>query len=420
MWQRTVPLIVPKLLGDSRLPLSIRIPQQPPIQLGDNPEVEVKINSFRGLLALLFPSMGRFAQCYVQGDIDLDGELLQIIAMGEALSEHSTRLGRFIKRLPHLPHRPGPTGAEQVQHHYDASNEFYALWLDRQMVYSGAYFRTPGDSLEQAQQQKLEHIFRKLRLQPGERLLDIGCGWGALLFNAVKHHGVTALGITLSPKQYDYVAAEIERRGIGDRCQVKLCDYRELPSDQPFDKIASVGMIEHVGQANIGTYFRQIHRLLAPGGLVLIQGITIGRLHNSSQSGSLSRFMERYVFPGSQLLPAHQVAEQMQQAQLECIDQETLRLHYAQTLKHWAARLDAHHQQAIELVGEQRYRIWRIYMAGCAYAFERGWISLHQLLAGKLDNSHWMQAPWTREDIYQPDNGAMVNDATDRDRRYVG
>ncbi len=412
MWQRMVPMIATRLFGDTPLPLRIQVQQRPPLALGPSPRVLLKINTFKGFLALLFPSLGRFARHYVQGHIDLEGDLEQIMRVGETLCERDGYLSRVLARLPRLPHKPGPTGAKQVQYHYDASNAFYALWLDRQMVYSGAYFKSPDDTLEQAQQQKIEHICRKLRLQPGERLLDIGCGWGALLFHAVEHYGVSALGITLSRAQYDYVSQQIERRGLGDRCRAQLCDYRDLPPNETFNKIASVGMIEHVGEANLEVYFQKIYRLLAAGGLVLIQGITLGTYSANRQSRGLSDFMERHVFPGSQLSPVSKVVAVAEQAQLESLDLESLRRHYAQTLKCWSRRLDAHKEQAVELVGEEKYRTWRIYMGGCAYAFDRGWISLYQMLAGKPDGRSRIGAPWTRDDIYLAQAaGAPVADA---------
>jgi cyclopropane-fatty-acyl-phospholipid synthase len=268
------------------------------------------------------------------------------------------------------------------------------------MVYSCAYFRTGEDTLDAAQLAKLDHICRKLRLAPGERFLDVGCGWGALIFRAAEQYGVDATGITLSQNQHDHVQAEIARRGLAGRVRVELRDYQDLPDDASFDKIASVGMFEHVGVRNFDGYFGKIERLLKPGGFVLNHGITHNWLDTRSLGSGMGEFIEDYVFPGGELTHVSKVIERMAAQGLEALDAEGLREHYARTLWHWVERLEANADTARAEVGEERFRVWRIYMAGSAYGFERGWMSLWQILAGKPHRDGRLPHPLTRADIY--------------------
>ncbi len=224
-----------------------------------------------------------------------------------------------------------------IQHHYDVSNDFYRLLLGPSMVYSCAYFDHPDESLEAAQERKLELICRKLRLAPGERLLDIGCGWGSLLIHAAEHHGVRGVGVTLSPSQAQLARERIEAAGLSDRIEIRVSDYREI-TDGPFDKIASVGMYEHVGHAELEAYARTLHALLRPGGLFLNHGIA--RLH--SEPPPPDTFLTRYVFPDGELHPVADAMAAMQDAGLEIRDVESLREHYPLTLRSWLANLDAH------------------------------------------------------------------------------
>ena len=285
--------------------------------------------------------------------------------------------------------------AEQVQFHYDVSDDFYALWLDPRRVYSCAYFRTPELSLAEAQEAKLDHICRKLLLQPGQRFLDIGSGWGGLLLWAAEHYGVDATGITLSKNQHAHVQQLIEERGLQGRVRVELRDYRELSADAPFDKISSVGMFEHVGAANMPTYFRKIHSLLKPGGLVLNHGITSGQLDYRQLGAGMGDFIEKYIFPGGELLHVTHVLRETAAAGLEMVDTESLRPHYARTLWAWSDALESQLGAAREVLeraggrqGENAERIlraYRLYLAGSAMSFEQGWISLHQMLSTKPD-----------------------------------
>jgi cyclopropane-fatty-acyl-phospholipid synthase len=278
------------------------------------------------------------------------------------------------------------------------------LWLDPQLVYSCAYFRKDSDDLELAQQQKLDHICRKLDLKPGDRLLDIGCGWGALVFWAARHYGVHATGITLSQNQYQYVAKRIWYDRLQNRCQVHRIDYRDIDEKDQYDKIASVGMFEHVGIKNLPFYFGKIDRLLKPGGLVMNHGITSAATEGAGLNNDLSNFVDRYVFPDGDLTHVSHVVRAMSEQNLEFLDAECLRPHYAKTLWHWIDRLETNKQEAVRLVGEEKVRIWQIYMAGSAWAFERGWLSIYQLLAGKSYADGSLPYPLTREHVYSKRN----------------
>ncbi len=286
---------------------------------------------------------------------------------------------------------------DAIHFHYDVSNEFYRLWLDRALVYSCAYFEEAGDSLDDAQQAKLEHICRKLLLRPGERLLDIGCGWGALVIHAARHHGVLAHGVTLSEKQLQVARQRIAEAGLADRVTVELRDYRDLPGREVYDKVSSVGMFEHVGLKNLPLYFGTVHRLLKPDGLFLNHGIT------HEQSGwdwNLStEFINRYVFPDGQLDNISNIQRSMEDAKFEIADVEALRAHYALTLRAWVGRLESRHSRALEYVSEATYRVWRLYMSACALEFESGHLGVYQVLASKRGPQH-ARMPLTRRHLY--------------------
>jgi cyclopropane-fatty-acyl-phospholipid synthase len=249
------------------------------------------------------------------------------------------------------------------------------------MVYSCAYFEEPDTDLDQAQEAKLEYICRKLQLQPTDQLLDIGCGWGALIIHAAKHYGVRARGITLSLEQLKRGRERIAKAGLENRVTIDLQDYRELEGESVYEKISSVGMVEHVGLKNLPRYFSTVRRLLKPGGLFLNHGIT-------SDSGGWEKtmsteFINRYVFPDGQLDTISSIQLHMEQARFEIADVESLRAHYALTLRHWVKRLEQHHSEALRFVNEFTYRVWRLYMSAAAIDFESGKIGIYQVLATK-------------------------------------
>jgi cyclopropane-fatty-acyl-phospholipid synthase len=286
-----------------------------------------------------------------------------------------------------------------IAFHYDVSNDFYRLWLDEDMVYSCAYFEEPDADLDRAQRGKLEHICRKLRLRPGERLLDIGCGWGALVCWAARRHGVQAHGVTLSRRQYEYALERIRRENLADRVSVELCDYRDIAGAERFDKIASVGMVEHVGLGNLPLYFRAAHRLLKPGGLLLNHGIT----HDEEgwRPTLATRFINRYVFPDGELDTVSNMQRVIERTGFEIHDVEALRPHYALTLRHWVRRLEQRRREALRHVPESAYRVWRLYMAACALEFEAGGTGVYQILASRRSRGAY-PLPLTRRDLYAP------------------
>ena len=286
--------------------------------------------------------------------------------------------------------------AQAIEHHYDLSNDFYALFLDPLMVYTCAYYRTPEGSLAQAQQDKLDLVCRKLRLQPGERFLDIGCGWGSLAIHAAKHYGVEALGVTLSREQVAWAQDWIAREGLEHSCRVEHRDYRDLVSEEPYDKISAIGIIEHVGIANYRAYFDEVHGLLRPGGLFLNHGIT--RNHYWEKTPQWD-FLVEHVFPNGELDTVSHISSVMEEARFEIADVECLREHYARTCRDWAARLRANEERAIGLVGKRKYRTWLLYLHSSAVGFEQASIGLHQILGLRRDPGV-RGVPTTREEIY--------------------
>ena len=382
------------------LPITLVLPDGARVPLSPSPAVEVFARTWKGLRALAKPALGSLARAYVHGDIDFSGSARRILDVAESMVgavEHgrekvSSRVQQFLHQ-----HR---NNRANIAHHYDVSNAFYRIWLDQRMVYSCAYFQDDAQSLDDAQVAKLDHICRKLRLAPGESFLDIGCGWGGLVFHAAENYGVHAHGITLSQNQYEHVSREIVARRLTGHVKVELRDYLDLPESAAYDKVASVGMFEHVGPARFAKYFGKIYRVLKPGGMVLNHGITHNQLRGASLGSGIGQFVDEYVFPGGQLAHVSRVIEGMASEGLECIDAEALREHYAKTLWNWVDRLEAHADEARKEVGEERFRIWRIYMAGSAHAFDRSWMSLWQLLAGKPHPDGRLPHPLTRKYMY--------------------
>ena len=393
--------IIADRYGGRDLPVTLVLPDGAKVPLSAKPAVEVAARTWKGLQALARPALGSLAQAYVHGDIDFTGSARRILGIAEsmvgAVDHGRERLGQRVQAFFH--HRR--QNRANIAHHYDVSNTFYRMFLDKRMVYSCAYFRDEAQSLDDAQAAKLDHICRKLRLAPGESFLDIGCGWGGLIFHAAENYGVHARGITLSQNQFEHVSREIVARKLTGHVKVELRDYLDLAEDVQYDKISSVGMFEHVGVSRFPRYFGKIYRVLKPGGMVLNHGITHNQLGGGSLGSGIGAFVEEYVFPGGELTHVANVIEGMARQGLECIDAEGLREHYAKTLWHWVDRLEAHADEARKEVGEERFRIWRIYMAGSAHAFERGWLSLWQLLGGKAHADGRLPHPLTREDFYR-------------------
>ena len=360
--------------------------------------VTLSFKDWSSLATMAAGQIGNLAEDFVESRVQLQGRMRDLMAVAANLlpghpGEESSSgwWAGLLRRARSLAAHSPAKDAKQIQFHYDVSDDFYALWLDDKRVYSCAYYRDAAMTLDQAQEAKLDHICRKLMLQPGERFLDIGAGWGGLLLWAAEHYGVDATGITLSHNQHAHVNREIARRGLGGRVRMQLRDYRELDRAEPFDKIASVGMFEHVGKANMPTYFRQIHALLQPGGLVLNHGITGSSPLHQQLGAGMGDFIEKYIFPGGELLHVSQVLHEMADAGLEMLDTENLRPHYAKTLWAWSDALESQLDQASRVLAatsrpgdaERILRAYRLYLAGSAMSFEHNWISLHQMLASR-------------------------------------
>ena len=394
----------------------------------------VTLNSPSSLRRMLRPPVElSLGEAYLRGDFDLEGD---VWAAGPALEssrgaarsprEMIALVGSWVRlpkgegRVAGSGYGGGPARIEATQgsrewdragarYHYDAGNDFFALFLDRRMVYSCAYFPTGAENLDAAQERKLEHICRKLRLRPGDRLLDIGCGWGALVIHAARHHGIRALGVTLSERQHELAQRRIVEAGLDERAEVRCMDYRDV-EDGPFDRIVSVGMFEHVGRERLPEYFRNAFGRLRPGGLFLNHGISaqqqIGRGMGTALKRRLepflvggSTFRRRYVFPSGGLVPVSEANLVAEEIGFEVRDVENLREHYAVTLRHWARRLEEGKEAAVRLGGERMYRLWRIYMGIAAWQFERGEFGLHQTLLAKPTGGP-AELPRTRADLY--------------------
>ncbi|HLH45139.1 MAG TPA: class I SAM-dependent methyltransferase [Bryobacteraceae bacterium] len=338
------------------------------------------------------------AMAYVKGSIDVEGDLIEAVRHHLAAAKRGweTRLMDAVCRWTPWRLFQGRQGraaaARNIRFHYDRSNRFYRLFLDAQLVYSCAYFRREDDTLDQAQINKLDHICRKLRIQPGDRFLDIGCGWGALVLHAARRFGANATGCTLSTRQFEYAQQRIRAEGASN-ASVREADYRDV--DGQYDKIASVGMFEHVGLAQLKTYFRRAYQLLAPKGLFLNHGITRPA---SAPPDSQSMFIARKVFPGAQLVRLDQVIHAAEAVGFEVLDVENLYKHYARTARMWVERLTARREECLTVVPEQTWRTWQLYLAGCSLAFEEGGLGLHQVLLAKRGAG---AAPATRDDIYR-------------------
>jgi len=360
------------------------------------------------------------SRTYVAGEADISGDIFGLFDLRDAMAGRDealrlefgwrTRLEllRVSRRLGALGRPPAPPpeearlsglrhskrrDAEAISHHYDVSNDFYRLVLGQTMAYSCAYFPTWDTSLDEAQDAKHELICRKLGLTPGMRLLDVGCGWGGLVLHAAARHGVRAVGITISRPQAELAEKRVAEAGLADQIEIRLQDYRDV-TDGPYDAISSIGMFEHVGLSQLERYFQVLLSLLRPEGRLLNHAIS--RTDPTSTSFEPNSFIARYVFPDGELHEVGSVVTAMQKVGYEVRDVESLREHYARTLRAWVANLEANWDDALKLAGKARARIWHLYMAGSAISFEAGRISVHQALGVKPDRNGASGMPATR------------------------
>jgi cyclopropane-fatty-acyl-phospholipid synthase len=359
---------------------------------------------------LLFRDRIFLTECWLNRYFDFEGAVDEMLKFVEHISQFraglqkQTSVALSAMELPKLLlsaavnneaslDRAVGSTQRQIEHHYDVGNEFYELMLDPQLIYSCAYFASEAMTLEQAQLAKLDLICRKLRLKPGERLLDVGCGWGGLLRYAVKNYGVTGYGITLSKQQLTYGREAAAREGLSDKLTIELRDYRNLPAGVAFEKIVSVGMIEHVGLRNYPAYFGGIMQSLQPGGLFLCHGITtVGPSNRQTFSG---KFVRRYIFPGGELANLPEVLHHAEDKGWETVDVDGWRPHYAKTLKAWSQNLQSNWNSAVERVGERTAKLWLLYLTASATGFEYDWLRIYQVLLRRHADPLW-DLPMTR------------------------
>ncbi|MFD9594290.1 class I SAM-dependent methyltransferase [Kitasatospora sp. NPDC059973] len=424
--------LVEALEGLLGVPVPLRVQVWDGSAAGPPGAPTVVLRNRRALRRLLWqPGELGLARAYVSGDLELAPgadlyEVLTVVAHlaerpeirqlalgpGDVVGPRGRRALGALLRAGALGPQPAPPPEEAgavrgrvhsrsrdraaISHHYDVGNDFYGLVLGSSMVYSCAYWEPAAKSLEAAQEAKLDLICRKLGLRPGMRLLDVGCGWGSLVLHAARHYGVTAVGVSISEEQVALARRRVEEAGLADRIEIRLQDYREIP-DGPFDAISSVGMAEHVGSEQYRVYADGLYGLLVPGGRLLNHQIA-RRPDHPGEPHRPSPFIDRYVFPDGELSPVGSTVARLEEAGFEVRDVESLREHYGLTLREWVANLEAHWTEAVRLVGRGRARVWRLYMAASALAFEENRIGINQILAVRTGPEGAAHFPATREE----------------------
>ena len=397
-WEKKLGSWVESIRNSSALPLRLELWNGQQLDFGwHQPQVTIKVPQASALTYLLEPSLYNLGTAYVEGKIEVEGRVNEIISVGMELARRTLKTeGRF-GRLARAFHHTRKIDEEAIRYHYDVSNEFYSKWLDANMVYSCAYFENGNEDLDTAQLKKIDHILTKIQVRPGHTLLDIGCGWGALAIRAAQKFGAKCVGITLSRNQHELALERVRRAGLSERVEIRLEDYRDVKGS--FDRITSVGMFEHVGEKNLPHYFSRIRELLKDDGLVMNHGITTTDPRNGETAYGGGEFIGRYVFPHGELVHLGAVLRTMQEGGLEAIDIENLRRHYARTCGIWAENFETNAEDIKRLIDDKRFRIWRVYLAGCAYVFTQDWISLYQIVCSKAGRDP-SALPWSRKYIY--------------------
>lgn len=393
-WERKLEHWADRIRNRSALPLRVDLWNGQQLNLSHElPQVVIRVPHASSLACLFTPSLSNLGAAYVEGKIDLEGNPRAIISVGNALAtgvlKPEGKFSRIVRKIRHSKKKD----REAIQYHYDVSNDFYKLWLDENLVYSCAYFENGDEDLATAQIKKIDHILDKIQVRPGATLLDIGCGWGALVLRAASKYGAKCVGITLSENQAALAAERVAQAGLSDRIEIRLQDYRDVSGT--YDRITSVGMFEHVGLRNLSGYFSKIQSLLADDGLAMNHGITSTDSESGETPYGNGEFIERYVFPHGELPHIGLALKAMQEGGLEVLDVENLRRHYAKTCGLWVDNFEARADEIKRLAGDRRYRIWRVYLAGCAYAFNQDWISLYQVVCAKAGRNP-SGLPWSR------------------------
>jgi cyclopropane-fatty-acyl-phospholipid synthase len=380
------------------LPLRIELWNGQQVDLSsETPRVTIRLPNIAAARYLLTPSLSNLGTAYVEGAIEVKGKAMDMIAVVNALARSSLKAeGKFARMVRTISHNK-QKDAEAIRYHYDVSNDFYQEFLDPNMVYSCAYFENGDEDLATAQLKKIDHILRKIELRPNQTLLDIGCGWGALVIRAAQKYHARCVGVTLSENQYALARERVRAAGLEHLVEIRLQDYRDVRGQ--FDRITSVGMFEHVGIRHLPEYFAAINKLLAPEGIVMNHGITSTDADNGETPYGGGEFIEKYVFPHGELAHIGHVLKAMQQGSLEVTDVESLRRHYARTCAIWTDNFETNGEKVRALGGDKRYRIWHVYLAGCAYAFEQDLISLYQIV-GRKAGQRASVLPWSRKHMY--------------------